>query len=250
MARKRNPARDNAKNEWLKSGGEISTKQLAATYGVSEVQIRKWKSADKWQADLERKRRGGQKGNKNAVGHGAPKGNSNAETHGAYSTVHLENLPSEERAYIESMTLDARENMLRELQLLFAKERDLIRRINEYKQADANTLYIDRVVEVYTPNKDDTDGEKKELKNVAKTVVKTSPFERLMKLEAEYNKIHGRIIKLIDSMRAYEIDSKRIDLDEKKHELSKQRLTGEYNVDPDTGEISDEPCAEDGEIDE
>lgn len=245
MAKARNPNRDKAKNEWIMSGGKTSTKELAAAYGVSEVQIRKWKSADKWQADLESKKRGGQKGNKNAAGHGAPKGNKNAETHGAYSTVHLDSLPTEERAYLENITLDAQENMVRELQLLFAKERDLIRRISEYKHADEanpNMLYVDRVVEVYTPDKsedNDTEGAKKRLKNVAKTVIKTSPFERLMKLEAEYNKIHGRILKLLDAIRAYEIDGKRIDLDERKHELSKQRLTGEYNVDPDTGEITD-----------
>ena len=253
MARKRNPARDKAKSEWLKSSGKKPTKELAATYGVSEVQIRKWKSADKWKAELERKKRGGQRGNKNAAGHGAPKRNRNAETHGAYSTVHLDNLTPEERAFVKTMTLDAQENMLRELQLLIAKERDLTRRINEYEQADPETLYVDRVVEVYThkPNTDkDKSPENNALKQTAKTVIKASPFDRIMKLEAEYNKIHGRIIKLIDSIRAYEIDGKRISLDERKHELTKQRLTGEYNVDPDTGEISDKPSAEDGEIDE
>lgn len=252
MARERNPARDHAKNEWLKSGGKITTKELAATYGVSEVQIRKWKSADKWKDELERRKRGGQKGNKNAAGHGAPKGNTNAETHGAYSTVHLDSLPPEERAYIEAMNLDAQDNMLRELQLLFAKERDLMRRIKEYEQADPNALYVDRVVEVFTPKASedkDKDGDNTPLKQSAKTVIKASPFERLMKLESEYNKIHGRIIKLIDSIRAYEMENKRINLDERKHELSKQRLTGEYNVDPDTGEICDTPTAEDGEID-
>ncbi|MCH5195931.1 MAG: hypothetical protein J1F28_04415 [Oscillospiraceae bacterium] len=249
MARARNPSREKAKKEWLKSGGKLSTKELAEAFDVTEVQICKWKSADKWQAELERKKRGGQKGNKNAAGHGAPKGNSNAETHGAYSTVHIEDLPPADRAYVEGITLDARENMLRELQLLYAKERDLIRRINEYKQADPNTLYIDRVVEVYTPKKGDSESAPQGLKKAAKTVVKTSPFERLMKLESEYNKTHGRILKLLDTMRAYEIDGKRLDLDERKHELSKQRITGEYIVDPDTGEISDEPGADDGEID-
>lgn len=252
MARGRNPARDKAKTEWLKSGGKTPTKELAATYDVSEVQIRKWKSADEWQAELERKKRGGQKGNKNAAGHGAPKGNKNAETHGAYSTVHLDSLPPEERVYIESMTLDAQENMLRELQLLLAKERDLTRRISEYEQADPNVLYVDRVVEVYTPKADKDKNEnsnKTALKQNAKTVIKASTFDRIMKLETEYNKIHGRIIKLIDSIRAYEVDNKRLNLDERKHELSKQRLTGEYSVDPDTGEISDRPSAEDGEID-
>ena len=252
MAKARNPARDNAKKEWLKSGGKTTTKELAAAYGVSEVQIRKWKSADKWKDELERKKRGGQKGNKNAAGHGAPKGNTNAETHGAYSTVHLDSLPPEERAYIEAMNLDAQDNMLRELQLLFAKERDLMRRIKEYEQADPNALYVDRVVEVFTPkaSKDKDEGSgNTPLRQSAKTVIKASPFERLMKLESEYNKIHGRIIKLIDSIRAYEMDNKRINLDERKHELSKQRLTGEYNVDPDTGEICDTPTTEDGEID-
>lgn len=252
VAKARNPNREKAKTEWLKSGGEISAKELAEKYGVSPVQIRKWKSTDKWQAELECKKRGGQKGNKNAVGHGAPIGNTNAETHGAYSTVHIENLPPKEQAYIDSITLDAQENMLRELQLLFAKERDLLGRINEYKQADPNTLYVDRVVEVYTPQSAKNKGgeeitEEKPLKQSAQTVIKASPFDRLMKLESEYNKIHGRILKLIDTIKAYEIDSKRLDLDERKHELSRQRITGEYNVDPDTGEIDDTPHAENGE---
>lgn len=253
MAKARNPGRDKAKIEWLASGGKTPTKELAQKYSVSEVQIRKWKSADKWQAELERKKRGGQKGNKNAAGHGAPKGNTNAETHGAYSTVHIEDLPAEERAYIEGITLDAKENMLRELQLLFAKERDLLGRINEYKQADPGTLYTDRVVEVYTPKAKSKDGkestDKQPLKQSAKTVIKASPFDRLMRLECEYNKIHGRILKLIDTIKAYEIDSKRLELDERKHELSRQRITGEYNVDPDTGEIDDTPSAESGEND-
>lgn len=182
----------------------------------------------------------------------SPKGNKNAETHGAYSTVHLDNLKPEDRVYIESMTLDAQDNMLRELQLLLAKERDLTRRIKEYEQADPDNLYVDRVVEVYTPKagKDkNKNSSETALKQNAKTVIKASPFDRMMKLESEYNKIHGRIIKLIDSIRAYEVDNKRISLDERKHELSKQRLTGEYNVDPDTGEISDEPSAEGNDID-
>lgn len=252
LARVRNPNREKAKTEWEKRGGKISSKELGKICGVSAAQIRKWKSLDKWQIPKEPKSKGGQKGNRNAAGHGAPKGNINAETHGAYSTVHIEDLTPEQRAYIEQITLDAKENMLRELQLLFAKERDLITRINTYKQADPSTLYIDRVVEVYTPksSKDNKDNAEEEqgLKQNARTVIKASPFERLMKLEAEYNKIHGRILKLIDTIKAYEIDSKRLNLDERKHELSKQRITGEYNVDPDTGEIDDTPSEEDGEI--
>lgn len=252
MARARNPNRDEAKQKWLDSGGTITTKELAASYTVPEYRIRKWKSEDKWQQELDTKKQGGQRGNRNAAGHGAPKDNTNAETHGAYSRVHLDSLTPEEREYIEGLTLDTEANMLRELQLLFAKERDLTRKIKEYEQADPAALYVDRVVEMLTPkgkDKESADSTSKSksgrLTTSMKTVIKASPFDRAMKLETEYNKNHGRILKLIDSLRAHEVDKKRLDLDERKHTLAKQRLSGEYDIDPETGELNDTDSAED-----
>lgn len=72
------------------------------------------------------------------------------------------------------------------------------------------------------------------------TVIKASVFDRVMKLEAELNKIHGRIIKLLDSIKAYEMESRRVRLEERKYNLAKQRLAGAFDIDPDTGEINDE----------
>jgi len=72
------------------------------------------------------------------------------------------------------------------------------------------------------------------------TVIKASVFDRAMKLEAELNKIHGRIIKLLDSIKAYEMESRRVRLEERKYNLAKQRLAGAFDIDPDTGEINDE----------
>ena len=246
MARRRNPNRDKAKKQWLESGGTLTPKELATIYGVPEARVRKWKSEDKWKDELSKKHRGGQKGNRNAAGHGAPTGNKNAETHGAYSRVHLENLSESEREYIEALTVNAEENMLRELQLLTAKERDLARRINEYQTAAPDAMYIDRIVEMNTPppkkDKGEQDGEKSEngsLKMSMQTVIKASPFERSMRLEAEYSKVHGRILKLIDAMRAHEIDRKRIDLEERKYNFAKQRAAGEFSFDPEAGEIID-----------
>ncbi|MBU5438303.1 hypothetical protein KQI42_09800 [Tissierella sp. MSJ-40] len=255
MARPRNPNRDKAMEEWLKSDGTMSTKELAEMAEVPESRIRKWKSEDKWKDALEEKlskrKRGGQKGNTNAVGHGAPIRNKNAETHGAYSTIHLDDLPPEEREYIESITLNTQENMLRELQLLIAKENDLKKKIKALEQEDAETLHVDKVVEMLVPKspkkkkgkQNDEEEEENDtiekLKTAMKTVVKASPFDRAMKLEAELNKTHGRIIKLLDSIKSYELDNRRIELEEKKYRLTKQRLTGVYNVDPVTGEIDD-----------
>ena len=65
---------------------------IAKQLSVSEGTVRSWKSRYKWgNSTLQKKKRnaakhrGGQPGNKNAVGHGAPKKNKNAEKHGFFS---------------------------------------------------------------------------------------------------------------------------------------------------------------------
>lgn len=249
MARERSPERDRARKMWIDSGGKLTTKEIADEAGVKPEQIRKWKSLDKWQSELNellsRRKRGAQPGNNNASGSGAPYGNNNAVTHGAYSTVHLDGLPPERRAYIESITLDISKNMLRELQLLIAKEEDLKARIRTLEGESPDTLHVDRVVDMLVPCKEKSrtagvdKATQENLKTAMQTVVKASPFERAMKLEAELNKTHGRIIKLLDSIRTYELDTRRAELEERKYNFAKQKTTGIFEIDPLTGEIDD-----------
>lgn len=93
MPRARSPKRDEAYQLWLASEGKKKLKDIAAELGVSETQVRKWKNQDKWngnvtnqvKGNVTKRKRGGQPGNKNAVGHGAPKGNQNAVKHGLFS---------------------------------------------------------------------------------------------------------------------------------------------------------------------
>lgn len=299
MARKRSPERDESRKIWLDSDGNLTPKEVAEKTGVKPEQVRKWKSLDKWQAALEKqqskKKRGGQPGNKNAVGAGAPFRNTNAQTHGAYSTVRLADLPPEQRAYIESITLDTETNMLTELQMLIAKETDLQSEIAALENDTPDALYVDKVVEMRVPKGEehlksqrekldtltrkrddllwDMEGEKpatnqqkkrlekldrdiaelqdkvsdaeSERENAAykvnmQTVIKASTFDRVMKLEAELNKIHGRVIKLLDSIKGYELECRRVRLEERKYNLAKQKLSGVFEIDPETGEINDE----------
>lgn len=300
MARERSPERDKARQIWLDSGGTMTARQVADAAGVKPEQVRKWKSLDDWQAALEAKKpprkRGGQPGNQNAAGAGAPPGNRNAETHGAYSTVRLEDLSPEQRAYIETLTLDTTANMLHELQTLMAKEADLQNKITALERADPESLYIDRVVEMRTPKgeerlkqqreklealqreedsliwdmdsrdgKPPTEQQKKKLERLQReiaalqdttgdrerelqesgynitmqTVIKASPFDRASKIRTELDKTHGRIIKLLDSIRAYEVECRRASLEERKYNLAKQKLTGAFEIDPETGDIND-----------
>lgn len=94
MPRARCPERDLAFQLWLDSGKTRKLKDIAAELQVSEGQVRKWKNQDKWKSNVINqskgnvtKRKGGQKGNKNAAGHGAPKQNHNAQKYGFYAKL-------------------------------------------------------------------------------------------------------------------------------------------------------------------
>lgn len=86
MVRKRSENRDKAFNIYKEHKGDIKIKEIAEMLEETPSKISTWKSNDKWDGKLNIRKRGGQKGNKNALGNkggkGAPKGNLNAMTHG------------------------------------------------------------------------------------------------------------------------------------------------------------------------
>lgn len=289
MARQRSKERDETMKKWLDSGGKISTKELAELYSVPESRIRKWKSEDKWTDKIPKKKKGGQKGNKNAVGNGAPTDNNNSIKHGIYKTIHLDKLPPHHKEYIESLTLNVEENLLRELQLLMAKRLDLCELLDKLNE---DNMYVDRIVEMLVPsgaNKEDDSLEiyretlaellveeskwlkdlevkthikkatkslnkcreeiekvKEEISNAEskgtnetnftttmKTIMSSSYLERRLKIESELNKVDGRIIKLNEVIKNYQLEIQRLELDTKRHELAEQKAKGVYEVEPD-----------------
>lgn len=52
VARERSPNRDKAKELYLSANGEVKLTDIAAQLNVSDSQIRKWKSTDKWDLEL------------------------------------------------------------------------------------------------------------------------------------------------------------------------------------------------------
>jgi len=96
MARARNPDRDKAFELFKEHNGNITNREIANILNVPERTISVWKIRDSWnekvncstskkECSTTKKKRGGQPGNKNAVGHGAPPKNKNAEKHGFFS---------------------------------------------------------------------------------------------------------------------------------------------------------------------
>lgn len=256
MGRPRNPQRDLSLGRYLEAGGGISTAELAKLAGVNESRIRKWKSEDKWEEALKSrpKKRGGQKGNKNAAGKTpAKKGNKNAVTHGAFAQAGFEDIPPEKAEEIRSMkTPEAMPHMMEELQALYLRKEYLEKLLEEYEAPDAGGFYTDKIVHMIVPKSvedkqaeeatginagaaadPEAAGQQGEcFKTAMKSIIKSSPFDRAMKVEAELNKLHGRIIKQLDSIKAYEMESRRLQLEEQRIRLMKQKITGEVDINP------------------
>lgn len=240
MARERRPERDLAFELFRKSKGRLEVKEIAKKLNVKAAKVSQWKYRDKWEEKLKEKRRGGQFGNKNAEGAGAPKGNKNAETHGGYSSIDLNNLPEEDQAYISNLSLDTETNFKNELQILLAKEKDIRRRLEALDYEPEDKLYLSRESEMQAvPKPEQLEGLELEerveriskLQPTLKTITRDSKFERQQKLLVAFDRIHGRIIKLLDSIKTYQLDCKRIELDQQRYELSKEKVKGAFEFD-------------------
>lgn len=263
MGRPRNPERDKSLERYLESDGKISTKELAVAAGVTESRIRKWKSEDGWDEALKNKprKRGGQKGNKNAAGKTpAKKGNKNAVTHGAYAVAGIDDIEPEKAADI-LQNIGAAERMAEELQALMIRRAYLEQLLQEYQEAEAqDKFYTDKVVHMIVPKSmDDIAAEQdmgieqgttdpdpqgkhpERMKTAMKSIVKSSAFDRRQKVEAELNRVHGRIIKQLDSMKSYELEKQRIGIEERRLELARMKALGEFEIeDEDKEEVIDD----------
>lgn len=257
MERRRNPQRNLSLERYIERDGKITLEELAKAAGVSKACISRWKSQDKWDEALKNKprKRGGQKGNKNAAGKTpAKRGNKNAVTHGAFAQVGFKDISPEKAEEILNMkTVEAMPHMMAELQALYLRKAYLEKLLAEYEAPEAGGFYTDKIVHMIVPKSikdkqaeeeasittgtaedpEDEGGQQGEcFKTAMKSIIKSSPFDRAMKIEAELNKLHGRIIKQLDSIKAHEMDSRRLQLEERRIELMKQKLTGEIDIDP------------------
>ena len=155
MPRARSPDRDRAKQLWLESGKKRMLKEIAAELGVSETQVRKWKSQDRWDDDgkvtlpkesakgkgnVTKRPRGAPQGNQNAMGNhgGAPKGNTNSMKHGAYRQIFDGILPEEEHEFAKQMSFNQMDLIRQEIATLTTRERYLMREIVKLRSNSSN----------------------------------------------------------------------------------------------------------------
>ncbi|EPI19920.1 hypothetical protein D354_01958 [Enterococcus faecalis] len=177
MARKRDPRRDEAKKIWLDSGGKKVLKELASELNVSDSQIRKWKSVDKWAKELKgnvtksnsnvTNKGGAPPGNKNAKGNkggSPPKGNKNAIKTGEYETIFADMLSDEEKDIYSNMNDDPFFILNDEIRLLKVRQFRMMKRIKEAEKGlnDEEVERLQQLRKIKTPV--EKDGRKLEIK--------------------------------------------------------------------------------------
>lgn len=123
MPRKPDERITQAKELYLKGQKLI---EIASQLGVPEGTVRSWKNRYKWDCNIAKEKRnvakakkGGQPGNKNAVGGkggAAPKQNKNAEKHGFFSKY----LPEETVSIIQEMPTDPLDILWDQVQIAYA----------------------------------------------------------------------------------------------------------------------------------
>ncbi|EGP4990914.1 small subunit of terminase [Enterococcus faecium] len=233
MARQRDPRRDEAKRIWLESNGEKRLKKIASELNVSDSQIRKWKSIDKWSAELKSNVTNGKSnvtnqggapfGNQNAKGNkgnsraSPPVGNKNALKTGEYETIFFETLSDEEKDIYSSLNDDPSFVLSEEIRLLKIRQFRMMKRIQQ-AEAGLNDEEVERLQQlrkIKTPI--EKNGKKLEIKREVMQDVQISrkthrKIDDILSIEDSLTRISNQLAKAIKQMNELYMNEYRTDL--------------------------------------
>lgn len=230
MARQRDPRRDEAKRIWLESNGEKQLKEIASELNVSDSQVRKWKSQDKWSAELKgnvtigksnvTNQGGAPFGNQNAKGNkgnsraSPPVDNKNALKTGEYETIFFETLSDEEKDIYSSLNDDPSFVLSEEIRLLKIRQFRMMKRIQQ-AEAGLNDEEIERLQQlrkIKTPI--EKDGKKLEIKREVMQDVQVTrktyrKIDNILSLEEALTRISNNLTKTIKLFNELELQDER-----------------------------------------
>ena len=235
MARQRDPKRDIAKAIWLESKGKKILKDIAQELGVSDSQIRKWKSLDKWADNLKgnvtngksnvTNKGGAPSGNKNAIGNkgnsraSPPKGNKNALKTGEYETIFAEYLSDEEKGIYQSITDDPFFVMSEEVRLLKIRQRRMMQRIADAEaglnEKEQEMLYELRGRKTLIESKKSGKKVEVEVPDLVLTEMKEHSFRKIndvLLIEDALTRVSNTLQKAIKQLNELSIAEQRLEL--------------------------------------
>lgn len=217
-------------------------KDIAEKYGVTINTVKSWKTRYQWSKDKKkgvhtkpekvRTQKGGQPGNKNAVGNkggAAPKENKNAVKTGEFETLFFDALEEDEKQLINMIQLDKEQLLLQEIQLLTVRERRMLKRIEDIKRAAVNQEKEETAGMTAVKYKSGTEKDK-----WTDLTEYTGALGQIQAVEDALTRVQARKQKAIDSLHRYGFDDARLELEIMKVELETLKR------DPSDQEIEDD----------
>ncbi len=237
MPRPRSPNRDKAFELWLESGKNRTIKDISEELGVSENQVRKWKNQDNWenrealpnvtisngntaqtngnvtnQSKPAKRKRGGQKGNKNRY------------EHGLYANPTMDMIPQKELERLQRMDFEDEESIIiDEIILLTSRERQLMESIQRY-QDQKNGLSLDGVTRRVVENEGARDSRSKQVETTTRT---RDVFDVIQKLQAELTKVQKEKRQYLSELRILRTQKAQMPKEENTHERVLQEISSE-----------------------
>lgn len=214
MARAPDERIEQAKAMYLKG---MKLVEIASQLNLPEGTVRRWKSTHKWDSERsdknnersDKKSRGGQPGNKNATG---PPGNKNAVTTGEFETLLFDCLDPEEKQLAAAVPNDKEQLLFQEIQLLTVRERRMLKRIENLRQADFITVKKKKGTE-----KDKwTDLDEKH-----------ATLGQIQNIEDALTRVQARKQAAIDSLHRFGVDDARLEIELMKLDMAALKLGGQ-----------------------
>ena len=214
MARAPDERIEQAKAMYLKG---MKLVEIASQLNLPEGTVRRWKSTHKWDSERsdknnersDKKSRGGQPGNKNATG---PPGNKNAVTTGEFETLLFDCLDPEEKQLAAAVPNDKEQLLFQEIQLLTIRERRMLKRIENLRQADFTTVKKKKGTE-----KDKwTDLDEKH-----------ATLGQIQNIEDALTRVQARKQAAIDSLHRFGVDDARLEIELMKLDMAALKLGGQ-----------------------
>jgi len=191
--------------------------EIASQLKLPEGTVRRWKSTHKWDSERSDKKserpqrkRGAQPGNRNSSG--GPPGNKKAVTTGEFETLFFDCLDPEEKMLAEAVSLDKEQLLLQEIQLLTVRERRMLKRIENLRQADFTTVSKKTGIEK---------GKRTDLSENRATL------GQIQNIEDALTRVQARKQAAIDSLHRYGVNDARLEIELMRLDLQVLKLGGQ-----------------------
>lgn len=243
MPRKLDERAEKAKEMYL-NGKKLV--EIASQLNLPEGTVRRWKSTYKWESERSlnksersQRRKGGQPGNRNAVGHGGtgPPGNKNAVKTGEFETLFFDTLDAEEKELLEMVQPDKERLILQEIQLLTVRERRMLKRIDNLRKLENSASEA-------------LDGENGKIPSGMSVVKYSTGFEKgkltdlreyggilgqIQAIEDALTRVQARRQRAIESLHKFGYDDAHLELEAMRFELELAKQDGTEDAQEDDG---------------